>query len=175
MNRTRIRPAFQPMRVLPVPFAALQEAVRGAVGSESQQRPAHCSVAASGLTCSGVDTSTSQSLPSPAGTTSSSSESAVPVRGCEDDQVDVTVGRRLAAPPRGVFGDQVAAAAMIDRIVHHGDVLTFERSQLPVPKQGLDWRSRHRRVVSGPARGGGVLSVDEKSQVHWPNPNRRFR
>ena len=75
----------------------------------------------------------------------------------------------------GVFGDQVVAAAMIDRIVHHGDVLTFERSQLPVPKQGLDWRSRHRRVVSGPARGGGVLSVDEKSQVHWPNPNRRFR
>jgi DNA replication protein DnaC len=43
----------------------------------------------------------------------------------------------------GVFGDQAVAAAMIDRIVHHADVLTL-KSQLPAP------RPRHRQPCQHP-------------------------
>ncbi|WP_370430649.1 ATP-binding protein [Blastococcus sp. Marseille-P5729] len=35
----------------------------------------------------------------------------------------------------GVFGDQVVAAAMIDRIVHHADVIALKGGLLPGPRQ----------------------------------------
>jgi DNA replication protein DnaC len=44
----------------------------------------------------------------------------------------------------GVFGDQAVAAAMIDRIVHHADVLHHQRRQLPTP------RTRHRQPPQHP-------------------------
>lgn len=44
----------------------------------------------------------------------------------------------------GVFGDQAVAAAMIDRIVHHADVLTPQRRQLSTP------RPRHRQPPQHP-------------------------
>jgi len=51
----------------------------------------------------------------------------------------------------GVFGDQVVAAAMIDRIVHHADVLTLK---------GASYRLRGRGVDSLPSV---VLTADDKS------------
>jgi DNA replication protein DnaC len=42
----------------------------------------------------------------------------------------------------GVFGDQAVAAAMIDRIVHHADVLTLK---------GASYRLRHRGIDSLPS------------------------
>jgi DNA replication protein DnaC len=38
----------------------------------------------------------------------------------------------------GVFGDQAVAAAMIDRIVHHADVLTLKGSSYRLKNAGLD-------------------------------------
>ncbi|QAY62552.1 DNA replication protein [Xylanimonas allomyrinae] len=38
----------------------------------------------------------------------------------------------------GVFGDQVVAAAMIDRIVHHADVLTLKGASYRLRNRGLD-------------------------------------
>jgi DNA replication protein DnaC len=38
----------------------------------------------------------------------------------------------------GVFGDQVVAAAMIDRIVHHADVLTVKGSSYRLRNRGID-------------------------------------
>ena len=38
----------------------------------------------------------------------------------------------------GVFGDQVVAAAMIDRIVHHADVLTVKGSSYRLRNKGID-------------------------------------
>ncbi len=38
----------------------------------------------------------------------------------------------------GVFGDQVVAAAMIDRIVHHADVLTLKGTSYPLRNRGID-------------------------------------
>ena len=38
----------------------------------------------------------------------------------------------------GVFGDQVVAAAMIDRIVHHADVLTFKGASYRLRNRGID-------------------------------------
>jgi len=38
----------------------------------------------------------------------------------------------------GVFGDQVVAAAMIDRIVHHADVLTLKGSSYRLRNKGID-------------------------------------
>jgi DNA replication protein DnaC len=37
-----------------------------------------------------------------------------------------------------VFGDQVVAAAMIDRIVHHADVLTLKSSSYRLKDSGID-------------------------------------
>ncbi|BCP41813.1 hypothetical protein MINTMi27_19060 [Mycobacterium intracellulare] len=37
-----------------------------------------------------------------------------------------------------VFGDQVVAAAMIDRIVHHADVLTLKSSSCRLKDTGID-------------------------------------
>ena len=51
----------------------------------------------------------------------------------------------------GVFGDQVVAAAMIDRIVHHADVLTLK---------GASYRLRGRGVDSLPSV---MLTTDGKS------------
>ena len=51
----------------------------------------------------------------------------------------------------GVFGDQVVAAAMIDRIVHHADVLTLK---------GASYRLRGRGVDSLPSV---MLTTDDKS------------
>jgi DNA replication protein DnaC len=38
----------------------------------------------------------------------------------------------------GVFGDQAAAAAMIDRIVHHADVLTLKGASYRLRGRGID-------------------------------------
>ncbi|MCL4368050.1 MAG: ATP-binding protein, partial [Actinobacteria bacterium] len=38
----------------------------------------------------------------------------------------------------GVFGDQVVAAAMIDRIVHHADVLTLKGTSYRLRGRGID-------------------------------------
>ena len=38
----------------------------------------------------------------------------------------------------GVFGDQAVAAAMIDRIVHHADVLTLKGASYRLRGQGID-------------------------------------
>lgn len=38
----------------------------------------------------------------------------------------------------GVFGDQVVAAAMIDRIVHHADVLTLKGTSYRLRSRGID-------------------------------------
>jgi DNA replication protein DnaC len=38
----------------------------------------------------------------------------------------------------GVFGDQAVAAAMIDRIVHHADVLTLKGASYRLRNRGLD-------------------------------------
>ena len=38
----------------------------------------------------------------------------------------------------GVFGDQAVAAAMIDRIVHHADVLTLKGASYRVRGRGID-------------------------------------
>nr|WP_300148915.1 IS21-like element helper ATPase IstB [Propionicimonas sp.] len=38
----------------------------------------------------------------------------------------------------GVFGDQVVAAAMIDRIVHHADVLTLKGASYRLRNKGID-------------------------------------
>ena len=38
----------------------------------------------------------------------------------------------------GVVGDQVVAAAMIDRIVHHADVLTLKGSSYRLRNKGID-------------------------------------
>ena len=52
----------------------------------------------------------------------------------------------------GVFGDQVVAAVMIDRIVHHVDVLTLKgslRAAVGASGRGLALRGRRLRVVAG--------------------------
>jgi hypothetical protein len=38
----------------------------------------------------------------------------------------------------GVFGDQVIAAAMIDRIVHHADVIALKGSSYRLRDRGID-------------------------------------
>jgi hypothetical protein len=38
----------------------------------------------------------------------------------------------------GVFGDQAVAAAMIDRIVHHADVLTLKGASYRLRNRGID-------------------------------------
>ncbi len=38
----------------------------------------------------------------------------------------------------GVFGDQAVAAAMIDRLVHHADVLTLKGDSYRLRGQGID-------------------------------------
>ena len=85
----------------------------------------------------------------------------------------------------GVFGDQVVAAAMIDRIVHHADVLTLKGSQLPAPQQGRDGgpglRGSHptcRRPASctgevmttltGRSQAGHVYGDRPLSHLPWP-------
>jgi DNA replication protein DnaC len=37
-----------------------------------------------------------------------------------------------------VFGDQAVAAAMIDRIVHHADVLTLKGASYRLRNRGID-------------------------------------
>ena len=37
-----------------------------------------------------------------------------------------------------MFGDQAAAAAMIDRIVHHADVLTLKGTSYRLRNRGID-------------------------------------
>ena len=38
----------------------------------------------------------------------------------------------------GVFGDQVVAAAMIDRIVHHADVIALKGASYRLRDRGVD-------------------------------------
>ncbi len=44
----------------------------------------------------------------------------------------------LRGQPGDVFGDQLVAAAMIDRIVHHADVLTLKGSSYRLKDTGID-------------------------------------
>ena len=41
-------------------------------------------------------------------------------------------------PQAGVFGDQVVAAAMIDRIVHHADVIALKGASYRLRDRGID-------------------------------------
>jgi len=43
----------------------------------------------------------------------------------------------------GVFGDQVVADAMIDRIVHHADVIALKGASLPAPRPGRPHPAQH--------------------------------
>ena len=43
-----------------------------------------------------------------------------------------------------VFSDQVVAAAMIDRIVHHADVLTLKGNSYRLRNTGIDTLPSHR-------------------------------
>ncbi|MCE1180420.1 MAG: ATP-binding protein, partial [Micrococcales bacterium] len=38
----------------------------------------------------------------------------------------------------GMFGDQAVAAAMIDRVVHHADVLTLKGASYRLRNRGID-------------------------------------
>ncbi len=47
--------------------------------------------------------------------------------------------RARVLPPRvGVFADQAVAAAMIDRVVHHADVLTLRGASYRLRNRGID-------------------------------------
>jgi DNA replication protein DnaC len=50
-----------------------------------------------------------------------------------------------------VFGDQAVAAAMIDRIVHHADVLTLK---------GASYRLRNRGIDTLPSIRAGIDQTD---------------
>jgi DNA replication protein DnaC len=50
----------------------------------------------------------------------------------------------------GVFGDQVVAAAMIDRIVHHADVLTLKGASYRLRGRGIDSLPSIRTTTSQP-------------------------
>ena len=51
----------------------------------------------------------------------------------------------------GVFGDQVIAAAMIDRIVHHADVITLKGASYRLRGHGLDSLPSTRPDITDPA------------------------
>ena len=51
----------------------------------------------------------------------------------------------------GVFGGQAVAAAMIDRIVHHADVLTLK---------GASYRLRNRGIDTPPSIRAGIDQPD---------------
>jgi hypothetical protein len=59
-----------------------------------------------------------------------------------DQLVSATRGWRTSNLPfsgwGGVFGDQAVAAAMIDRIVHHADVLTLKGASYRLRGRGID-------------------------------------
>jgi DNA replication protein DnaC len=42
-----------------------------------------------------------------------------------------------------VFGDEIVAAAMIDRLVHHAEVISPKRRQLPYTRTRRPTGSRH--------------------------------
>ena len=44
-----------------------------------------------------------------------------------------------------IFGDEVVAAAMIDRLVHHAEILSLEGRQLPPARQGRRRPASRRR------------------------------
>ncbi len=48
----------------------------------------------------------------------------------------------------GVFGDQAVAAAMIDRIVHHADVLTLKGASYRLRGRGIDSLPSIRTITS---------------------------
>ena len=50
----------------------------------------------------------------------------------------------------GVFGDQAVAAAMIDRIVHHADVLTLKGASYRLRNRGFDTLPSIRTTTGGP-------------------------
>lgn len=58
----------------------------------------------------------------------------------------------------GVFGDQAVAAAMIDRIVHHADVLTLK---------GASYRPRGRGIDSSPASAPKIRQTNNTNW--WPH------
>jgi hypothetical protein len=87
-----------------------------------------------------------------------------------------------------VFGDQVVAAAMIDRIVHHADVLTLKGSNYRLKDTGMDCpphakTTRHNNhdhvayastVVNTRARGdtAGGSAAAEGTDIDNPSPGR---
>ena len=50
----------------------------------------------------------------------------------------------------GVFGDQAVAAAMIDRIVHHADVLTLKGASYRLRNRGIDTLPSIRAAAEDP-------------------------
>ena len=51
----------------------------------------------------------------------------------------------------GVFGDQAEAAALIDRIVHHAEVLTVEGASYRLRNRGIDTLPSIRSGADQPA------------------------
>jgi hypothetical protein len=62
-----------------------------------------------------------------------------------------------------VFGDQVVAAAMIDRTVHHSDVLTLKGSSYRLKDTGID------TFALSQSRQQGTIAT-----TAWPTFHRRF-
>ena len=58
--------------------------------------------------------------------------------GALTDRVKHPIDRRRLSGWGGVFGDQAVAAAMIDRIVHHADVLTLKGASYRLRGRGID-------------------------------------
>src|SRR5829696_4317932 len=59
----------------------------------------------------------------------------------------------------GVFGDQAVAAAMIDRVVHHADVLTLKGASYQLRNRGIDTlpASRPKTRQTKNRRTGGLV------------------
>jgi hypothetical protein len=71
---------------------------------------------------------------------------ATALAGMQDADLRLVVGRNALILTSnlpfsgwgGVFGDQAVAAAMIDRIVHHADVLTLKGASYRLRGRGID-------------------------------------
>ena len=58
-----------------------------------------------------------------------------------------------------IFGDDMAATAMIDRLIHHAEILVAQRRQLPPPRQRPRRPHRHASPPSSPDRPAGPAAA----------------
>lgn len=84
----------------------------------------------------------------------------------------------------GVFGDQAVAAAMIDRIVHHADVLTLKGASDRLRDRGIDKHSTFRLTqrfvpttpcVARKSRPRGPVNLGEDRGPVTSHPRRRVK